>query len=251
MVKIILIKLLIILWIIIVTIGCVKIEDEPKIELNKEVDVEPKIELNKEVDVEPKEIIEEPVILEHKNSFIVTRVVDGDTVEIETGEKVRFICIDTPERGEYYYQEAKNYLSDYILNKEVKLIKDISETDMYGRLLRYVYFEDIFINGKLVEGGYAKVYRYAPDTKFCDDLDILETQAKNKYLGIWSEIEDKEEPDINDITSSEYICDFDFYNCGDFKTHKEAQAAYDACGGMDDIHELDRDKDGIVCESLK
>ena len=94
----------------------------------------------------------------------VTKVIDGDTIEIETEERVRLICIDSPETNEPYYTEAKNFLISYILNKKVKLVKDVSETDRYGRLLRYIYLEDEFVNGVLVEEGYARVYRYSPDT---------------------------------------------------------------------------------------
>jgi len=51
--------------------------------------------------------------------------------------------------------------------------------------------------------------------------------------------------------SRKYICSFNFYNCSDFATHKEAQNVYEHCGGIDnDIHKLDRDKDGLACESL-
>ena len=52
-------------------------------------------------------------------------------------------------------------------------------------------------------------------------------------------------------SNSEYICNYDAYNCGDFKTHLQAQTAYEECGGVaNDIHALDRDKDGLACESL-
>jgi len=131
----------------------------------------------------------------------VTKVIDGDTIEIETEERVRLICIDSPETNEPYYTEAKNFLISYILNKKVKLVKDVSETDRYGRLLRYIYLEDEFVNGVLVEEGYARVYRYSPDTKLCDKLSALETKAKNDKLGIWGEVKEQEKD-----TSSGYIC---------------------------------------------
>lgn len=175
----------------------------------------------------------------------VTKVIDGDTIEIETGERVRLVCINTPETNEPYYAEAKNFLTDYILNKEVKLVKDVSETDKYGRLLRYIYLEDEFINGVLVEQGYARVYRYSPDTELCDELSVLETKAKNNKLGIWKETKKVAG------TNNEYICSFNAYNCGDFKTHAEAQSVYELCGGVsNDVHKLDRDKDGLACETL-
>lgn len=181
-----------------------------------------------------------------EQTLIVTRVIDGDTFVLNTGEKVRLICINTPEIGEEYADEATNYLKSLVLNKEVELVKDVSETDMYDRLLRYVYVNGVFVNGKLIEKGHARVYRFPPDTKLCDDLEILETKAKNNNLGIWYVEEETET-----TSSSEYICNYNKYNCGDFSTHAQAQAVYEACGGIsNDVHRLDRDKDSIACESL-
>src|SRR3989344_5948521 len=59
----------------------------------------------------------------------VKRVIDGDTLELDNGNKVRLICIDTPEIGQPYFQEAKSYLESLVLNKKILLEKDISETD--------------------------------------------------------------------------------------------------------------------------
>ena len=92
-----------------------------------------------------------PLSTSENSKFMVTYVVDGDTLELNTADRVRLICIDTPEKGEYYYPEAKDYLVDLTLNEKVTLIKDISETDKYGRLLRYVYVGDKFVNYELVE----------------------------------------------------------------------------------------------------
>lgn len=182
--------------------------------------------------------------------YKVSSITDGDTLTLNTGDKVRLICIDAPERGDYYYEEASNYLEDLILNKEVTLLKDFSETDRYGRLLRYIYVEDIFVNYALVEEGYAKVYRYPPDTSKCDELEQAEDIAKLNKLGIWKSQEQVPAPtSSNTETSLEYVCSSNFYNCGDFRTHAEAQAVYEACGGKkNDVHRLDRDKDGLACE---
>jgi|GEM_PF-927493 len=101
----------------------------------------------------------------------VTRVIDGDTFELSNGEKVRMICIDTPEQGEEGYEEAKAYLESLVLNKIVRLEKDVSEKDKYNRLLRYVYTEDLFVNKELVEEGYAEVFRYGEDVKRCGEIE--------------------------------------------------------------------------------
>jgi len=105
------------------------------------------------------------------NSNKVTRVIDGDTFELETGEKVRLICIDTPETGNSGAEEAKEFLESLVLGKSVKLEKDVSETDQYGRLLRYVYVNDIFVNKEIVQKGYGTVFRYGNDTSRCDEIE--------------------------------------------------------------------------------
>jgi len=107
---------------------------------------------------------------------LVIRIIDGDTFELSTGQKVRLICIDTPETGEPGAQEATDFLTELILNKEVRLEKDISETDRYGRLLRYVWVnvtnnQEIFVNQELVQQGYAEVMRYEDDTARCDEIE--------------------------------------------------------------------------------
>jgi len=187
---------------------------------------------------------------ELSNYNLVTRIIDGDTIEIEGGERVRLICIDTPERGERHYREAKDYLEDLILNKEIKLVKDISERDKYNRLLRYIYTKDgIFVNELIVRNGYAKAYLYKPDTTLCPEIQIAENIAKDLNRGIWAENE-VEESNLPD-SPEDYICDSNFYNCVDFKTKAEAQDVFEVCGGLsNDIHRLDRDNDGLACETL-
>lgn len=195
--------------------------------------------------------------------YIVTRIIDGDTIEINTSERVRLICIDTPERGQDYYFDASNYLQNLILYKEVGLVRDISEKDRYGRLLRYVYTKDgTFVNELIVYNGYGKAYPYIPDTKLCPIIRQAEQHAKNNKLGIWVgeeqrvvvENEITSEPELSTPktkTTEKYVCDYNYYNCGDFNTHSEAQNVFEMCGGIsNDIHDLDRDNDGIACESL-
>ncbi len=103
--------------------------------------------------------------------YLVSRVIDGDTLELSSGEKVRLICIDTPEQGEKGYEEATQYLEELTLNKIVRLEKDVSEVDKYDRLLRYVYVGDTFVNKELVQEGYAEVFRYGEDTKRCGEIE--------------------------------------------------------------------------------
>ena len=98
---------------------------------------------------------------------MVIRVIDGDTFEIENGDKVRMIGIDAPELKDNEGLESKNHLKLLIENKYVSLIKDEKNKnkDFFGRLLRYVYLEDSDINLKMIEDGYANVYTKFKFTK--------------------------------------------------------------------------------------
>lgn len=119
---------------------------------------------------------------------LVSRIIDGDTIELSTGQKVRLIGIDTPESGQPYFQEAKEALSSLILNKKVTMEKDVSETDKYGRLLRYIYLDDLFINEEMVRRGFARVYTYPPDVKYTDLFKQAEAQARTNQIGLWSPV---------------------------------------------------------------
>lgn len=119
--------------------------------------------------------------------FLVVNVVDGDTLDLNNSARVRFSGINTPETGECYYSEAKEKLKELTLNKEVFLETDITLDDKYGRALRYVYVENLFVNGFLVENGYAKVYdKYKDDTRRYSELKQLEAPAILNKLGVWS-----------------------------------------------------------------
>ncbi len=129
---------------------------------------------------------------------LVTRVIDGDTIEVNIGStmhRVRYIGIDTPElddkRAEYcaLAQEATRYNRQLIEGKNVRLEKDVSETEKYGRLLRYVYVDDIFINAELVRQGLAWAKTYEPDTMYQDTLEKAESEARQDKIGIWREIQ--------------------------------------------------------------
>ncbi len=105
-------------------------------------------------------------------AYRVVGVIDGDTFVIGTGESVRLICVDSPEYGEVGYAEAAQYLSELILDKDVLLERDISDTDSYGRLLRYVYVDGIFVNKEVVSSGHAEVFPYEPDTERCEEIGL-------------------------------------------------------------------------------
>src|SRR5687768_16481045 len=98
---------------------------------------------------------------------LVTHVVDGDTIEVrmnDVGYRVRYIGVNTPERDETCYAEAADANVALVENQTVTLVRDTSNTDQFGRLLRYVYIGDQFVNAILVTQGYAEAVEYPPDT---------------------------------------------------------------------------------------
>lgn len=125
----------------------------------------------------------------------VVRVVDGDTIEIEGGQKVRYIGINTPETvdprlsPQCFGKEASLKNKELVEGKEVYLEKDISEVDKYGRLLRYLYLDQngISLNEQLVREGYAVSSSYPPDIKYQDRFKLAETEARNQQKGLWNE----------------------------------------------------------------
>ncbi len=116
-------------------------------------------------------------------------VIDGDTIDVSIEgreERVRYISINTPERDEPCYDEATNANRILVENQIVTLVKDVSERDSYGRLLRYVYIGEVFVNAQLVADGWAEARRYNPDTAQYDYLDSLEANAAAQNLGCWA-----------------------------------------------------------------
>lgn len=132
----------------------------------------------------------------------VSRVVDGDTIEVVIESKkykVRLIGMNCPEytsKIEYYGKESTEYTTSALNNKYVYLEKDVSETDKYGRLLRYVWLEipnqvtldemkNKMFNAVLVINGYANQATYPPDIKYSKQFKELATEARTSNRGLW------------------------------------------------------------------
>ncbi len=122
----------------------------------------------------------------------VLRVIAGDTIEVQDPRlgkgKVRYIGVDTPETFEQpgcYGKEAKERNQELVAGKQVRLQKDRSDKDRFGRWLRYVYVGDTFVNGELVREGYAAAVAYPPDTAQQANLEALEREARSERRGVW------------------------------------------------------------------
>lgn len=104
-------------------------------------------------------------------------VIDGDTFKVYTEngriDTIRLLCIDTPEKADAGYEEAKLFLESLILGKKIKLVSSVTDKDAYGRLLRYVYVNAdngrIFVNQLILDGGYGELLIIPPET--CEEMN--------------------------------------------------------------------------------
>lgn len=125
----------------------------------------------------------------------VTRVVDGDTIDVRRADgrvvRVRYIGVNTPETVdprrpvECFGKEASARNTELVAGKTVLLEKDISETDQYGRLLRYVWVGDTLVNSVLVEEGFARPVTFPPDVRYVDWYRAREREARSSGRGLW------------------------------------------------------------------
>ncbi|MBU3968623.1 thermonuclease family protein [Patescibacteria group bacterium] len=147
-------------------------------------------------------------------TYKVTRVVDGDTIDIEIGDKierVRYIGIDTPETVDprkpvqCFGIEASKKNKELVEGKMVRLEKDITDRDKYNRLLRYVFVDDVFINLELVKQGFAYSYSYPPDIKHQDEFLKAQQEAEKTKQGLWSACPTEQEQTISTPTPTPTI----------------------------------------------
>jgi len=128
-----------------------------------------------------------------ENRIIVNKAIDGDTLLLNNGEKVRLIGVDTPELYhplkpvQYFAKEASLFTKDMVEGKEVKLEYDWQKRDKYDRLLAYVYLKDgTFVNAEIIKRGYGFAYTKYP-FKYLEQFIKYEKEARAKGFGLWKE----------------------------------------------------------------
>lgn len=125
--------------------------------------------------------------LAKENSF-ATKVIDGDTIVVEGGYHVRLLGMDADEKGYPCYEPAKTRLENLILGKQITLEKDVSDTDQYGRCLRYIFLGSGNIDVQLVKEGLAVARFYEPDVKYKTEISQAEKEAIAGKIGCkWSQ----------------------------------------------------------------
>ena len=184
---------------------------------------------------------------------IVTSITDGDTIHVNLNGQdivVRYIGIDTPEYNQPCGSESSQANAGLVSGQTVRLVKDVSETDRYDRLLRYVYVGDLFVNAELVRQGWAVAVRYPPDTAQAGYLESQQVGAPVHSCALPTAIPPPPQatqpsPGQNCDPSYPTVCipspppDLD---CGEIAFRR-----FQVVGS--DPHRFDGDNDGIGCES--
>lgn len=120
------------------------------------------------------EVIEVKEIIDYRETAVVKRVLDGDTIELIDGRKVRYVGVNSPEMTDErpeilcFANMAKAENIRLVEGKMVEMEKDVSDKDKYDRLLRYIWIDGKMVNLALVEGGFAQTATYPPDVKYKD-----------------------------------------------------------------------------------
>lgn len=208
----------------------------------------------------------------------VTRVVDGDTLEVNykgQSESVRLLLIDTPETvhpqkpKEPFGPEASQYVKDKLVGEKVRIEVGIEERDNYGRLLAYVFIEDETIQEMLLRNGLAATAYLYNDLRMLEDFHAAQQTAIDAEIGVWSipgyahvdhnhgfhyqkVTKDKPAGPLKEQDETEVLYDPEGpdRDCSDFPTQKKAQSFMEAAGSGDP-HRLDgSDNDGLACENL-
>ncbi len=216
---------------------------------------------------------------------VATQVIDGDTIDVRIDGRtvrVRYIGVDTPERGEPCYTEATNYNRSLVQGKTLTLVSDTSDYGPYGRLLRYVYADGVFVNLALVQAGYAEASYYAPNGRHRHDFEVAERSAPNR--GCLGDTAQTNQPQSSEATVDN--CCFIGWQCNSEDDWKQGYRAFQenqcerssqptqssqqnyscncskTCGQMSSCNEAyfqlnncgcgrrDGDNDGIPCESI-
>ena len=136
----------------------------------------------------PVSVADEPVISSSDRVVTVTRVIDGDTVDVCCPEaRVRLLGVDSPERDEPLYDEATALAEQLADGQSVRLEKRVEEADRYGRLLRHIFVDETHVNREMVSAGLATAYEFSLELNPCYVAELRADQAaaQSAGLGMW------------------------------------------------------------------
>lgn len=199
---------------------------------------------------------------------LVTRVLSGDTIEVAIGNdalRVRYIGLDAPgiaPQIEWQGPQSVAANGDLVSGKYVILIKDLSDTDIDGALLRYVILDNLFVNYELLRRGFAQTKILQPDTACQSAFLAAQSEAQTALQGVWAPTPIPtatitQTPTITAIPSATRIpvcnCKGPDLSCNSFRDQASAQACFEYCFslGLGDIFGLDKNNNGLACEGSK
>jgi micrococcal nuclease len=152
----------------------------------------------------------------------VKEVIDGDTIILSNGETVRYVGIDTPEKSEPYFEEAKEANRKLVEGKRVTLEFDKEKKYDRFRLLAYVWIvadpqlgDSLLVNAELIKQGLAWVYSFRPNLRYRDYFVLLQKEAREKRIGVWSIPVSEEEYYVASKRSKRFV--FHRPNCSNAK----------------------------------
>jgi len=123
-----------------------------------------------------------------KEQVVVERVIDGDTVVVN-GTSVRMLGINTPERGEYLYNDAKKYLEEIVMNKIIEIER--RGKDLYKRDLGYLFYNNENVNMKMIESGYANAYFPEGKDEYYNEFTDAWDRCISKNINLCEKSKDK------------------------------------------------------------
>jgi micrococcal nuclease len=147
----------------------------------------------------------------HAEIYKVKRVIDGDTLLLVNGERVRLIGVDTPETKhpqkpvQYFGREAYLFTKQMVDGKEARFEFERQKRDRYGRLLAYVYLLDgTFLNAEIIKQGYGFAYTRFP-FKYMEEFRRYEREAKENRRGLWGQSDQKSETSFRSDIALQWI----------------------------------------------
>lgn len=203
-----------------------------------------------------------------RTQALVTKVLDGETIEVVAGLetlRVRYIGLDAPNVGnppEWQAAQSYGFNSNLVTGKVITLVKDVSETDASGALLRYVVAGNVFVNYEMVRQGFARAFSMSPDVACDNSLVAAQVEAQGAVRGVWAPtpIPTATITPTPTITftprpataTSVPPCSCNARkNCSQFSSQLQAQTCYNYCLRNFNVAVLpDQNNNGRVCEGL-
>ena len=118
--------------------------------------------------------------------LVANKIYNGERIKLSSGEKVRYIGIDAPGEGDFFFEECRQANKKLVGQQKITIEYDVRRKDGNGDLLGYVYAGDVFVNVQLLKNGFVIAYIVPPNQKYADLFISLQKEARKKRRGIWA-----------------------------------------------------------------